>query len=271
MTGTPGSRYCTTTGLLLVPAAGETSFRVAKDRKGAFIVWKNTVVGPLPIGADPDEGDPRGRFDTVGSTIYLADSRQCAYSEVLVGFRQQRAAIAKVAESIGWPVEEYIASVLAQAKENDIDVPWAISVDWQMERSIYEIRLPRNGWWVQIDDANTLQALQRLAPTTAGVTEQLQMLTSGTITGENRDLTTLLAHVVRGLTLDDGTEPLGFNYPSKTLRGRCWAYWDRRADEGLYAGRNDLLQLTAENVGPDRDFKAIADFYDLPILGARSL
>lgn len=96
------------------------------------------------------------------------------------------------------------------------------------------------------------------------------MLTSGSITGENRDLTTLVAHIVRGLTLDDGTEPLGFSYPSKTLRGRCWAYWDRRADEGLYSGRDDLLQLTAENVGPDPEFQATAAFYDLPILGARN-
>lgn len=84
---------------------------------------------PLPIGADPDAGDPRGRFDTVGSTIYLADSRKCAYSEVLVGFRQQRAAIAKAAESIGWTVEDFIASVQPQAQANGVDVPGAISVD----------------------------------------------------------------------------------------------------------------------------------------------
>jgi hypothetical protein len=54
--------------------------------------------------------------------------------------------VAKAAESIGWTVEDYITSVQAQARENGIDVPWAISMDWQMDRSIYEIRLPRQGW-----------------------------------------------------------------------------------------------------------------------------
>jgi hypothetical protein len=67
----------------------------------------------------------------------------------------------------------------------------------------------------------------------------------------------LLAHVIRGAVLDDGSEPLRISYPSKTLTGRCWAYWDRRADEGLSARR--LLQLTSENVGPDREFHRVAD------------
>jgi hypothetical protein len=93
---------------------------------------------------------PRGRYDTIGPTIYLADSHQCAYAEVLLGFRQQRAAMAKAAESIGWSMQDCITSVRAQAQENRVDVPWVISVDWRMHRSIYEIRIPCRGWWVQI-------------------------------------------------------------------------------------------------------------------------
>jgi hypothetical protein len=262
-------RICASTGLRLIPAADEIAFRVAKDRYGALSVRKNSIVGPMPIGAIA-ASDPRGRYDTIGSTIYLADSRPCAYAEVLLGFRQRRAAVAKAAESIGWTVEDYITSVRAQAQENGVDVPWAISVDWQMDRSIYEIRLPGQGWWVQIDDPDTLRALETMTPTTAGMTERLQLLTSGSLTGEDRDLTTLLAHAIRGSALDDGSEPLGINYPSKTLSGRCWAYWDRRADEGLSPGRNGLLQLTSENVGPDPEFNGVAVLYDLPILGARS-
>jgi hypothetical protein len=227
------------------------------------------IVGPLPVGTDPAEGDRRGRFDTRGSTIYLADSRECAYAEVLVGFRQERAKIAKAAEAIDWEVDEYIAQVLSEAQANGVDVPWAISVDWQMDRSIYEIRLPREGWWVQMDHAETLAALEDLVPKSIGMTERLQLLTSGAVASEDRDLTTLLAHVLRGQRLDDGSEPLGISYVSKTLKGRCWAYWDRRTDESLSPGRNDLLQLTSENVGPDPEFVKIANFYKLPILGAR--
>ena len=73
-------------GLTLIRAAGEISFRVAKDRYGALSVRKNSIVGPMPIGAAAGS-DSRGRYDSIGSTVYLADSRQCAYAEVLLGFR----------------------------------------------------------------------------------------------------------------------------------------------------------------------------------------
>ncbi|MEO5316207.1 hypothetical protein PV772_19165 [Pseudarthrobacter sp. CC12] len=109
-------RQCDLTGLTLVRAAGEISFRAAKDHYGGLSVRKNSFVGPLPIRAVAGSGS-RGRYDSIGSTIYLAESCQCAYAEVLLGFRQQRASVAKAAESIGWTVEDYIASVRAQAGE----------------------------------------------------------------------------------------------------------------------------------------------------------
>ena len=270
MTAAVEERVCADTGLWLVAASGETAFRVAKDRgRGVLSGWPNALIGPPPVGADSGKGDPRGRYDTIGSTIYFADSRRCAYAEVLVGFRQKRASIAKLADTIGWNVDEYIAHVKQEALNNGVDLPWAIPVDWQMDRSINEIRMPGNGWWVQIDHANSMSALEYLTPKLKGMNDQLQLLTSGTLGSDDRAITTLLAHCIRDLTLDDGTTPLGISYASKTLVGRCWAYWDRRADEGLPPGHNDLVLLTSENVGPDPDFEHIADLYGLPILGAR--
>jgi hypothetical protein len=263
-------RTCTSTGLHLIAAGGETAFRVAKDRYGALSVRPNSHVGPLPLGTDPSVGDRRGRFDTVGSTVYLGDSRRCAYAEVLIGFRKKRAAIANVAESIGWDVEEYIEQVISDARANGVDVPWAVSVDWQMERSIYQIRLPCNGWWVHIDHADTLAALESLAPAAPGLAARLQLLTAGDISGEDRALTTLLAHLIREQSLDDGSQPLGIAYASKTLMGRCWAYWDRRTDLGLPPGGDDLHQLASENVGPDAEFASVAAHYGLPLLRPRS-
>ncbi|WP_448072276.1 hypothetical protein [Georgenia yuyongxinii] len=222
------------------------------------------------MGTDPQAGDRRGRFDTIGSTLYFADSRQCAYAEVLTGHRKELAAIAKVAETIGMSADEYVAAVLEEARKNGVDVPWAITVDWQLERSIYEIRLPSSGWWVQIDHPQTLAALAHLVPTEAGVTDQVRLLTSASIEGEDRGLTTLLAHVVREMLLDDGSEPLGLSFRSKTLQGRCWAYWDRRADANLAPGSDDLVQLISQNVGPDPVFKEVAKLYDLPVLPARN-
>ncbi|WP_168199885.1 RES domain-containing protein [Citricoccus sp. SGAir0253] len=262
-------RTCTTTGLHLVAAGGQTAYRVAKDRYGALSARRNEHVGPPPVGSDPGAGDSRGRYDTIGSTLYLADSRRCAYAEVLNGFRAERAQIARTAQSIGMAVDEYIETVSAEARANGVDVPWSVSVDWQLERSIYEIRLPRQGWWVRIDHPDTLNALENLASATAGAMGEVTMLTATEVTGPNRDLTTLLAHVIRQQMLDDGHEPLGIVYPSRTLTGTCWAYWDRRADENLPPGRNDLLQVTSQNVGPDPAFADTAQYYRLPILGAR--
>lgn len=138
-------RTCAQTGLRLIAAGGEEAFRIAKDRHGALSVRKNTVVGPLPISPSATAADRRGRYDTEGSTIYLAEDRRCAYAEVLTGFRQERASVAKAAESIGMTAEDYIVQVAADAAANGVDVPWSVSVDWQMDRSIYRIRLPRMG------------------------------------------------------------------------------------------------------------------------------
>lgn len=261
-------RTCTRTGFRIIEAAGEPSYRVAQDRYGAVSVLRNDRVGPLPA---PKPGvpvaDKRGRYDTLGSTVYLADSRRCAYAEVLSGFRRERAAVAKAAESIGWTVDEYMAQVVLDAKNNGVDVPWAISVDWQFQRSIYEISLPSDGWWIKIDHKDTLSAFQHLTPPVKGMTAALQFLTAGSITGNNRALTTILSQTAREQVLDNGYEPLGISFESKTLFGRCWAFWDRRVDSGLAPGSNDLQQRFSENVGPDPDFNFIADHYELPRLG----
>ncbi|MFF5794512.1 hypothetical protein ACFY5D_20915 [Paeniglutamicibacter sp. NPDC012692] len=174
-----------------------------------------------------------------------------------------------MAESIGWDPRKYVEAVLKEAQDNGLDAPWAISVDWQMDRSIYEIRLPRDGWWVKMDHVDTLKAVESFDSSFVGVGERLQLLTNGSITGEDRDLTTLIAHLIRNVTLDDGSEPLGISYLSKTLQGRCWAYWDRRTDLQLAPGRNDLIQRSSDNVGPDPEFIWTADYYTLPILNGR--
>lgn len=175
-------------------------------------------------------------------------------------FRLDRPAISRAAASIGWDIESYIEQIL-----EGIDPPWGISLDWQMARSIYELGLPRSGWWVQIDHPETLAALETHLPAMAGSGQELRVLTAGNITGEDKDLTSLIAQAIRERILDDGSEPLGISYQSKTLHGRCRTYWDRRADADLPADANNLLRLTSENVGPDPEFERIAKLNRLPI------
>ena len=256
---------CSRTGLSLVRAAGQTGFRVAQDRHGALAVMANKYVGPLPDQAPGTAMvERRGRYDTMGRTVYIADSKRCSYAEVLTVFRMKLASVAETAESVGWDVDEYISQVLEDAKANGVDPPWAIPAGWQINRSIHTLSLPSEGWWVLIDHQATLAALQRMTPTVRGTSMGLRLLTAGSIMGENRALTTILAQTIRDQTLEDGSEPLGISYESKTLHGRCWAFWDRRLDLDLPPGTNDPHVASSSSIGEDPDFHHIASHYRLP-------
>lgn len=50
-------------------------------------------------------------------------------------------------------------SVARSVRSRALDPPWAVSCDWQMARSIYEVDLPEDGWWVRVDHSDTLNAL----------------------------------------------------------------------------------------------------------------
>jgi hypothetical protein len=76
---------------------------------------------------------------------------------------------------MGWDVNEYISQIIADATSNGAAVPWAVSVGWQMERSMYEIRLPPTGSWAQIDHAASLAALETLAPKVPGFLSSTKM------------------------------------------------------------------------------------------------
>lgn len=151
-----------------------------------------------------------------------------------------------------------------------LDAPWAISCDWQRSRSLYYVRMPIEGWWVAADHSATMAALTRNLPAELSALG-VPFLTSGGLEGENRALTTVVAEWVRSVVLDDDSLPLGMSFESKTLHGRCWAFWDRRADDGLNPASNDPSELRAEDNVDTPRFRAIAREYDLPVLPGRPL
>ena len=141
------------------------------------------------------------------------ESALAVRSQVLSAFE------AADAEAAGYELSEWVELVTAQAIANELDPPWAISCDWQMARSIYEVYLPEDGWWVRVDHSDTLNALVDQYPHRDLRTNPL--LTLADLEGEDRTLTTVLAEHIRNLLLDDGSEALGINFPSKTGYGRC--------------------------------------------------
>lgn len=251
MSGQRLERTCATSGFRLVAADGELAYRVAQDRYvhagGILAAPTNNLVG---AGA-PGSRDRRGRFDTLGTTVYFADSPDCCFAEVLQGFRLSRQAVEKDARAIEpepgeapISVEEYIEAVKQDARANGIDVPWSVSGDWQHARSVWQARMPRHGWWVRIDHTDTVDALNHelvefIGPLRDDPARTNEPLDLGDVLSLNRPLTTYLAQAVRRAVLDDGTLPLGIEFPSKTGAGRCYAYFARRLDDGLDPGPDE--------------------------------
>src|SRR5699024_1464709 len=121
----PRSRVCPRTGLHLVPARGQNGRRVAQERYtrsgGILAVRVNEHVGPLPA----ELPDRRGRFDTIGRTVYFAERATTAFAEVLQDLRAARVTLQADADAIGMSVEEYITAVRDQAAANGRERPWA--------------------------------------------------------------------------------------------------------------------------------------------------
>lgn len=107
-----------------MPARGEVGWRIAKEqyvRSGGILsVRVNHHVGPLP----DDAPDRRGRFDTVGRTVYFGRTALVAFAEVLQEFRLRRLTVEADADAAGFTVDEYIETIASQARENGVDRPW---------------------------------------------------------------------------------------------------------------------------------------------------
>src|SRR5690606_3732309 len=76
----------------------------------------------LPISELPDR---RGRFDTIGRTVYFAERATTAFAEVLQDLRAARVTLQADADAIGMSVEEHITAVRDQAAANGRERPWA--------------------------------------------------------------------------------------------------------------------------------------------------
>lgn len=258
---------CPDTGLYLVPARGEIGWRVGKEKyvrsSGILSVRVNEHVGPL---AD-DVPDERGRYDTLGRTVYFGKTAQASFAEVLQDIRRKRLAQEADASAAGYAFEEYVDTVNIQADENDVDRAWAISGKWQVDRCLHKVAMPSAGWWVRADHHATIN--QVATDLAAPLREmKVDLLTLGDLGGETRGVTTLIAEHIRNQNLFDGSRPLGIEFPSKTGYGTCWAWWDRRADDGLTPGTNDPKTLEDLNVNVS-SFRKVAADWGLEILPGR--
>lgn len=215
----PGARRCADTGLLLVPATGQVTWRVGK-----------TAYGPLsPQLRDNTSAKDWNRFDIHnGRTLYSASTRECAYSEVLDPLKRARPGPTKDAAFLGRTPGQFAAQVATDWARNNVAPPGDIDErTWRTNRTLWALRLPTTGWWVHLEDPDSMAATEKAIPAqlaAAGAPTLDVSVLRGTT---NRIVTVTLADWVHSLPLDDGTHPLGIHYYSRHATGASWAYWLR--------------------------------------------
>jgi len=225
---TPGNGHDTTTprpttyhhsptGLHLQSATGEVSVRIARSSRG-------------PLHPPPRQGTPDAswsRYDVTGWTVYTAETRETAYAEVLAYTKRrlgQRDPLAEDAAAIGLSLSEFTDLVGQEWSERQHMGMGHLPASWRIERLMYRITMPTQGWWIDVEHPDSLAAIETaLEPDLADL--NVGALTVAALRGEDRRITTTVARWAQGLHLDDGTLPLGITYGSKHGTGRCWAYW----------------------------------------------
>lgn len=236
------------TGLHLLPSTAQLTYRIARSSRGPL--------DPPRRSGEPDAS--WSRYDVAGQTLYLADTAECAYAEVLAYSKRrlgQQDPLTEDAAAVGLPVDEFLELVGAEWAERQHMGVGHLPSSWRIERLLYRITLPVSGWWVDIERPDSLAAAEAALEIELAALG-LPALTVGVLRGDNRGASTALARWAGGLRLDDGSPPLGIAYYSKHATGRCWAYWTRgdtpperlpSTDEGAAITDTDLdLRRVAE-------------------------
>ncbi len=243
------SRVCERTGLVLERSCGRTVYRVARTKYGPF------DPPARKIGAPPEE---LSRWDTPGRTIYAGTAERGAFIEVLSYITPDDVALSTMSDFFDDVtsddelfLHEQIAKELAQhGGMRQRSVPRG----WREDRNIYEFRLPREGWFVDITASDSIGALDEQLRTTLAGRFGIEELHVSHLTADGTDaraVTTYIATHVRSLVLDDGSLPHGIAYPSKYGTDiENYAVWLRRRDDGTESGGPpfDLVASNAINL-----------------------
>ncbi len=233
----PGSglsvrRTCARTGLVLEPSALRRLTRIAKKSRGPF--------NPLLRYDDPQDRSRQrrewGRYDVPGHrTVYGASPAAAAYGESIAFARQRlvdRVLGEFFSESDRGNTQTLGEVIDKEWKDKGALGPGFLPAQWRLERLEYKLQLPPEGWFVDIEAAQSLSAIsQALASTLDSF--GAEHLTVAHLRGEDRRITTAVAEWVHGLVLEDGSRAHGIRYGSKHgTDWSCWALWLRALDGG---------------------------------------
>lgn len=266
-------RTCARTGLRLIRADGQVTYRVANNSYGPL--------APKPRGLTYDDVEEWARWDSAGGrTIYSADTPTFAYLEVLA-YVTPSETLAQMPVSKAFPDSDEPndqpsdtgrggseATMLERIGQEWQDKFGQFGIGkntkrWREVRSLFPITLPTNGWFIDISHSDTVSALNRSGPPLGGPVHPTKRVTLANLLDENRAWTCRVATMLREAVLDDGSYAHGIHYHSKHgVEGGCWAFWLRQIDDGQAPSKELVtvgarIEITAPSDNPD--LKAAAD------------
>ena len=241
------STICAATGLNIVASSGQSIFRVARTEYGP-------VNPPSRIpGEHPVEG--WSRWDTPGRTVYGCSTATGALVEVLEYIRPDPpdTPLGELFDDVDSDDAATLAEQIARELPAHGAMPYrSIPQAWRQIRSLYELRLPRAGWFVDITGAESISVVSEELGSTLLAECGIDQLTLSELTSSSekfKKLTTGIATWIREMIhLYDGHRPHGIFYPSKwgsTLTN--YAMWLRRTDD--QTGPDDLALIETTTIG----------------------
>lgn len=243
------SEVCASTGMALLPAFGQQSYRLAKPSFGAL--------NPKTRGISSNEDRSSwNRFDLPGEkTIYCASSREGAYGELLGALKTSGPHRASHYLDDSEDVDLYTLIEQDWAELGALP-PGVIDIGWLYEHRMYTVEMPTAGHFVEIERSRSLTYLTSHIPVSLyerGVTE----ITVAQTRSSDRHLTTELAATLAAAPLEGGATPLGVHYYSKHgSEWSCWAVWL------LSEVANSLKEDSVEGVLPPPQNAALATVLD---------
>lgn len=243
------NRTCERTGLRLISDPGTYNYHVGK-----------TEYPPLSAAtreAGVKSRDSWNRYDVPGQTFYVAETRECAYAEVLAPFKRANGSadpLKKDAESLGMTLEEFVEEIAREWSERDFMGLGAIPAGWRYDRGMFPVVLPDTGWLVDIEHPDSISAIEKLLGDELSWL-RVDHLTTGTLRGEDRAVTTAIAMRLHDVMLDTGYTPEGIHFGSKHGTSWCKALWlDHPATSDILTLSPDPILVTddALKIAADR-------------------
>ena len=207
--------------MALVPASGQTVFRLAKPSYGPLNPQRRTFTSA-------DDRSGWNRFDLPGEqTIYAASTPEGAYGELLGSLKKPTPMLAsRLFDDAGdATVEELVAEDWAALGKKLS--PYEVDINWLYEFHLYTMTLPQEGWLVDSEHSRTVTFLQGNIPLRLWE-RSFHSVTVSDLRCEDRFVTTHLAEQLANARLTEGDKAIGLRYGSKHGSDwSCWTIWLR--------------------------------------------